>query len=281
MVQIGKKNKLEVVKEVDFGVYLDGGSFGEILLPKKFLHKDCRPGQLVEVFIYMDSEDLIIATTQKPFAQVEQFAFLKVVSVTPVGAFLDWGLDKDLLVPFSEQRERMEEGKAYVVYLYLDSKTDRIVASSRISRFLESGHGDFKEEQETRLLIWEKTQVGYKAVINGRYEGLIFEEDVFQPLREGQQVKGYIKKLRDDGKIDLFLEQPGYKKIGALAERIFSLLQEKGGFLHISNQTEPETIYRVFGVSKKNYKKAIGALYKKRVILIEEDGIRLTGKGTE
>jgi predicted RNA-binding protein (virulence factor B family) len=275
MAEIGRLNVLKVVKEVEFGIYLDGGELGEILLPRRYVPRNCKTGDNLEVFIYVDSEDRIIATTEKPYAMVGDFALLKVVSVNNVGAFLDWGLPKDLLVPFSEQDRKMEEGRAYIVKIYLDEKTRRIAASSRLDNYLEQEPGDLQEGQEVELLIRHRTPIGHIAIINSLHHGVLHHNEVFQTLNRGQKIKGFIKKIRDDHKIDLCLHQPGYGKVADVTETILDTLKKEGGFLSITDKTSPEVIYNWFGVSKKTYKKAIGAIYKRRLIIIEDTGIKL------
>lgn len=277
MVEIGKLNKLRVVKRVDFGIYLDGEDFGEILLPRRYVPENCEIDDIIEVFVYFDSEDRIIATTEKPYAMVGQFALLKVISVNSVGAFIDWGLPKDLLVPFREQKQKMEEGKSYVVFIYLD-KSKRIVASSKLDKFLDTMPINFQEGQEVELLVCCQTDLGYKAIINGCHGGILYKNEVFQILEKGQQIKGFIKKVRDDKKIDLCLHKPGYEKVGDLSERIIDTLKKRDGFISVGDKSSPKIIYDMFGVSKKTYKKAIGVLYKKRLITFEDNGIKLQKK---
>jgi uncharacterized protein len=280
MVEIGKLNKLKVVKEVDFGVYLDGEELGEILLPRRYLPKNCRLDDIVEVFVCLDSEDRIMATTEKPYAMVGQFALLKVASVNPVGVFLDWGLKKDLLVPFREQKQKMEEGRSYIVFLYVDDETRRIAASAKLDKFLGKLPVDLQEGQEVDLLICNKTDIGYKAIVNNTYWGVLYQNEVFQTLKKGQSIKGFIKKIREDKKIDLCLYKPGYEKVDELSGKILAYLKKQGGFISVTDKSSPEIIYGLFGISKKTYKQAIGALYKKRLILFEDKGIRLIEKNT-
>ena len=274
-MEIGKVNELKVVKEVDFGIYLDGGEYGEILMPKRYVPEDCKPEDMINAFIYRDSEDRIIATTETPKAMVDQFAFLKVKSVTTVGAFLDWGLPKDLLVPYREQSHKMESGKSYPVYLYLDNETERIVASSKINRFLDNLPPKFEENQEVDLFIISKTDIGYKAIINNFHTGILYHNEVFRTINQGQRLKGYIKKVREDEKIDLCLEKPGFEKQDAMSETILTYLKNNDGFMELTDKSAPEKIYAIFETSKKNFKKAIGSLYKKKLVSIEENGIRL------
>jgi predicted RNA-binding protein (virulence factor B family) len=275
MLEIGKINELKVVKEVDFGVYFDGGEYGEILMPKRYVPNNCKLDDLVNVFVYRDSEDRLIATTEMPKAMVGEFALLEATSVTTVGAFLDWGLPKDLLVPYREQRQKMEKGKKYVVYIYLDNESERIVASSKTDRFLDNLPPEYKENQEVDLFITGKTEIGYKAIINGSHTGMLYKNEVFQPLKQGQQLKGYIKKMREDEKIDLCLEKPGFEKQDTLSETILDYLKNNEGFIELTDKSDPEKIYTAFKTSKKNFKKTIGSLYKKRLIGLEENGIRL------
>jgi len=275
MTEIGKVNHLYVVKEVDFGIYLDGGDLGEILMPKRYVPEGTQPEDMIDAFIYLDSEDRLVATTEKPMAMVEEFALLEVVSVTPVGAFLNWGLPKDLFVPFREQRQPMEEGKKYLVYVYVDVNSKRIAASSKIENYLDNLPMDYDEGEDVDLIIVNETDLGYNAIIDNSHLGVIFKNEVFQPLNPGDKIQGYIKKIRYDGKIDLCLQKAGYEKISEFADKIIVKLQKQNGFLALTDKSSPEEIYATFKFSKKNFKAAIGALYKKRIITLEENGIRL------
>jgi predicted RNA-binding protein (virulence factor B family) len=275
MVEVGKVNTLSVSRDSDFGLLLDGGEQGEILMPKRYVRSEWQPGERVKVFVYLDSEDRLTATTLTPKAQVGEFAFLEVKAVTKVGAFLDWGLPKDLLVPFREQRMPMREGDSYLVYVYFDRVSERIVASAKLDKFLDSTRISFKPNEKVELVMWQQTDLGYKAIINGEAWGMIFHSDVFQPLRRGQRIEGYIKRVRPDGRIDLALQPPGYGKVSELTDVILNYLKAEGGFMPITSKTPPEQIHALFGISKKSYKNAIGALYKKRLITIEDEGVRL------
>jgi predicted RNA-binding protein (virulence factor B family) len=275
MVDIGNLNTLKVVKEVDFGVYLDGEEFGKILLPKNDVPANCKIDDELNVFIYTDSEDRIIATTRTPKAMVGDFAYLKVIAVNDFGAFLDWGLNKDLLVPFHEQQFRMKEGESYIVKVYLDEKTERIAATSYLDSFLDLFTAEYYEGQEVELMICKKTDLGYNAIINNSHWGLLYDKEIFRTINIGQKVQGYIKKVREDGKIDLTLNKSGYEKIDDISQKILDILKEQGGFILISDKSSPEIIYDMFGESKKTYKKAIGSLYKKHLILIGDEGIRI------
>lgn len=275
MIQIGKYNTLTVVKLVDFGVYLDGEERGEILLPNEYVPVNCSPDDDVKVFIYFDSEDRIIATTEIPNIQVGEFAYMKVVATSSVGAFLDWGLRKDLLVPFREQREPMINGLSYLVYAYVDRETERIVATSKIEKYLDQVPPLYKADQEVDLLIARKSELGYNVIINNTHWGLIYQNEIFQTLKIGQKMKGYIKGVREDEKIDVTLQKPGYEKIDGLSGLILEKIRDNGGVLDISDKSAPEEIYSLFGCSKKSYKKAIGSLFKQQLITIGENEIRL------
>jgi predicted RNA-binding protein (virulence factor B family) len=275
MAEIGKINHLYVIKELDFGIYLDGGDLGEILMPRQYVPEGTQPEDMIDAFIYLDSEDRLVATTLKPKAMVEEFALLKVVSVTQVGAFLNWGLPKDLFVPFREQRQPMEEGKKYLVYVYLDQNSKRIAASSKIEQFLDNIPVDYDEGEEVDLIIVNPTDLGYNAIIDNSHLGVLYKNEVFQELSPGDKVQGYIKKIRTDGKIDLSLVKAGYEKISEFADKIIDQLEKHNGFLPFTDKSSPEDIYKTFKFSKKNFKAAIGALYKKRMIALEENGIRL------
>lgn len=274
MINIGKINKLKVARQLGYEIYLDSGTARKILLADKKLPANCQVGDTLEAFVYVDSEGHLAATAQKPLAQADEVAWLKVVSVNYVGAFLDWGLPKNPLVPFSEQHYEMEVGKSYLVKLFLDDK-GRIAATTKLDEWLEEESVDFKPGQKVSLIIADKTDLGYKAVVNNTHWGLLYKNEVFQPLRKGQRVEGYIKQIRDDKRIDLMLHEPGYGKVEPLTDKILARLKQRDGYLALSDKSPPETIYAAFGVSKKVFKQAIGALYKKQLILIEKDGIRL------
>jgi predicted RNA-binding protein (virulence factor B family) len=275
MVKIGQYNKLIVAKTVDFGVYLDGGERGEILMPKEYVPNDCAPGDEVKVFVYFDSEDRIVATTEEPAVKVGEFAYLKVVSVSRFGAFLDWGLRKDLFVPFREQREPLVEGRSYWVYVYLDKASDRIVASTKIDKYLDQVFPEYESNQEVELLVVRRTDLGYAVIINHAHWGLLYENQVFQPLKIGQHLNGYVQKVREDDRIDVALQPSGYDKVKNLLSLILERLKDYDGVLDVSDKSDPEEIYRVFGCSKKTYKKALGTLYKQGYIEIGDTEVRL------
>ena len=274
MINIGKIYELEVVKAVEFGYYVDADNLGEILLPKRCAPDDVAVGDTVEVFLYHDSEGRPVATNQEPKALVEEFAYLKVVDTSSVGAFLDWGLDKDVLVPFAEQHRPMEVGHSYLVYLYI-GLDGRITASSKIDKFLDDERPhDFKPQQKVDLIIANSTDLGYKAIINHSHWGVLYKNEVHQRLSFGQYKKGFIKNIRPDGKIDLSL-QGGKETRDKYAKIILNYLNKKDGFAPVHDKSDPKLISEIFGMSKKSFKKTIGGLYKQRVISIEKDGIRL------
>ena len=275
MVQVGKYNLLTVIKQVDFGVFLDGGEYGNILLPKRYVPGNCQIDDELEVFIYLDSEDEIIATTEQPFAEVGECAYLKVTDVNQMGAFLDWGLPKDLLVPFNEQHKPMELGKSYVVALYLDEHSQRIVASSRLSKHIYEESQFFSPQQPVKLLICGRSDMGYKAVVNGTHLALLFKDDAFKPLKYGQKVDGYIKTIRADNKIDVSLQLPAIQQREQLTEQIIQHLERNDGASTLTDKSAPDAIYHQYNVSKGAYKKAIGSLYKAKRIIIERDKITL------
>lgn len=275
MVEIGKINTLEVVRETDNGFYLDGRELGEILMPRKFITDEVRTQGWADVFVYTDSEDRLVATTEKPFAMVGEFAFLKVVATSKFGAFLDWGLPKNLLVPFGEQRAKMIENGNYLVYVYLDLLTNRIAASAKINKYLDNTPPEYTPGQEVQLLIAEETELGYKAIVNNLHWGMLYRDQLYQEIEPGQRMVGYVNKIRDDEKIDLLAEKPGYEKVDAISQKILDELKQNRGFMAVSDKTSPDMINAMFGISKKNFKKAIGSLYKQRLITFDSDGIRL------
>ena len=275
MAELGKYNTLTVLRKLDFGFYLDGGAEGDILLPLRYAPENCKPGDKVDVFVYFDSEDRIIATTEQPYARVGEFAYLKVVSVNAVGAFVDWGLPKDLLVPFREQKQTMEEGKYYVVFIYIDTDSNRIAASAKLGQFLNLEPAGYLPGDEVDIMIIGISELGYKASIFNRHEGILYQNEVFRELSKGQKMKAYIRKVRPDGKIDLRLQKEGLEAIDQNAEMLLQILQDHNGILHISDHTPAPEINELLGMSKKLFKKAAGTLYKKKLILIEENAIRL------
>jgi predicted RNA-binding protein (virulence factor B family) len=277
MAELGKKASLRINRKTDFGFYLDGGSLGEILMPKRYITPDMKPGDEVEVFVFLDGEERIVATTEAPIAQVGEFGFMKVSKVEKMGAFLQWGVSKELLVPFSEQRVKMEEGKSYLVFVYVDKLTDRVAASMKLEKFFSKEQPVYQIGQEVSVLIWVQTDLGYKVIVDGKFLGMLYKNEVFKKLTTGMSLMAYVKKLRDDGKIDLALEKPGFARVNPHEQKLLELLQKSGGFLPYGDKTDPEVIYKVFGMSKKMYKQLIGALFKQKRITIAPEGIRLVG----
>jgi predicted RNA-binding protein (virulence factor B family) len=275
MVAIGDYNELEIIKEVDFGVYLDSED-GEILLPTKYLPANYRIGDTLRVFVYRDSEDRIIATTLQPKAKVGDFAGLEVKQTNNYGAFLDWGLEKDLFVPFNNQRSKMEPGQTHVVYVYLDENSDRLVATAKYDKYLKPEvEGDLAEGDEVDLLVAGFTDLGIKVIINNKYAGILYKNEVFRRLQIGEQTKGYIRKIREDQKIDVSLQKSGYAEVTDATDIILQKLGEAGGTLNLSDNSTPEAIYAALGMSKKTFKKAIGTLYRQGQIHLQENAITL------
>ena len=276
MVNIGKINHLTIVKEVDFGMYLDGGEdFGEILLPLRYITPACIVGEAVDVFIYLDSEDRIIATTDFPLAMVDDIALLEVVDTAPMGAFVDWGLAKDLLVPFAEQKADLRKGDKVIVKVLMDEMTERIIGSSKLDKYLDQVPPTFETDQEVGLMVYSKTDLGYKVIINNEFWGLLYENEVFKPIQRGDFIKGYIKQVREDDKIDVYLQKAGYWNIDSVTKSVLDKLKSQAGYMEVTDKSSPDTIKHIFGISKKSFKKAIGSLYKEKIIAIEDKGIRL------
>lgn len=278
MTSIGERCTLRINREKPFGWYLDGGDLGEVLLPRGEGLPELAVGGEVEVFIHLDSEDRPVATTRRPKVMPGALGVLKCVQVNPVGAFLDWGLSKELLVPYREQRRRMVPGRAYLVHVHVDSVSGRIVASARVERYLEPAKADMRLGQAVDLWVLERTPLGYKVAVEGCYVGMLFAGEVFQPLSAGERLTGYVVKVRPDGKLDVSLHAPGRGKVEETAERIVAELQARGGFWGISDATDAAEIHAELGVSKRTFKQAIGALLRQRQIVQDERGIRLVAR---
>ncbi len=274
MVQIGKFNRLMILGCFDTGVSLDGGKLGEIWLPSREVSRTLKVSDKVDVFVYHDSDNKLIATVEKPFVIVGEFASLVVTAIEEVGAFLDWGLAKDLFLPFREQTRKLIEGDTVTVAVYLD-KSERISASMRVEKFLDPTPQMYQEGEPVDLLIASETDLGFKAIVNQRHIGIIYKNEVFQHIKLGQAIEGYIKFIREDGKIDLTLNKPGHEAADEIGQKILRLLETRGGFLPVGDKSSAEVIYDLFGASKKKFKMAIGKLYKQKRITIEDDGIRL------
>jgi len=276
-IKLGQHNTLKVVESTPFGVVLDGGDLGGLLLPKKECPSKSKMKDSVEVFLYFDSKENVVPTTKKPFGSVETFACLEVVSVSEIGAFMDWGLPKDLFVPIGEQAERMKEGEWHIVYIHKDPRRNRLAASSKLDKFLDKTPVSYRENECVNLMVCYKSDLGYEAIINDAHLGLVYTGEVFRKLEYGERVDGYIKKVREDGKIDLSLQKLGYQASNDLEQQILKRLEVNNGRMDVTDKSAPEKIYELFGVSKKKYKMALGALYKSKKIVIQDDIIKLTG----
>ncbi len=276
MIKIGQINSLEVIKKADFGVFLDGDDYGSVLLPNKHVPEGTELGDHIEVFLYFDSESQLAATIDKPIAQVGEWGLMKIEGINQTGAFVNWGIkEKDLLIPFSEQRARFTAGQNILVYVYTDKASGRIVGTTKFNKWLDKTPANYEVNEEVDLIIAERSQLGYKAIVNGKHWGMIFPSDVFGKLFIGKKLKGYIKQVREDDKIDLSLQKVGVAKMDDLSSKIIDLLEKKGGFLPLNDKSSPEAIFDAFRTSKGTYKKTIGGLYKQGKIVIEKDGIRL------
>jgi predicted RNA-binding protein (virulence factor B family) len=276
MIEQGKQIELKIAKRATIGLYLADESGEEVLLPKKYCTDEMKPGLSTKVFVYKDSEGKKVATNLIPKIFIHEFALLKVTAVTGVGAFLDWGLEKELMVPFREQKQKMVEDRWYIVYLDLDKKTDRLYASNRVERFLQNDQISVKEGDEVALVVLQKTDLGYSVIVNHAHKGLIFDNEVFQEVRVGDKLKGFVKNVRDDQKIDISMQPIGFRNFNdSNSELIYKRLVENKGFLAITDKSSPDEIYSQFGISKKAFKKSLGALYKQRKVEIQPDGIKL------
>ncbi|MFT5240869.1 MAG: putative RNA-binding protein (virulence factor B family) [Kiritimatiellia bacterium] len=275
MPEYGKMNQLTVMRVTDVGLFLDGEDLGDILLPRRYAKREWGPGEVVDVFLMRDSDDRPLATTLTPHAMVGDFACLRVVAVAEVGAFMDWGLPKDLFVPFREQKIKMLEGSSYVVRIYVDKASGRIAASTRLERYLDKTPSVFTIGQPVALMISEKSDLGYKAIIDNTHSGMLFYDKVVLPLELGQCLDAFIEQVREDGKINLSLQKPGHQHLVDVSSAILEYLGTQDGFMPITDKSSRQEIFALFGVSKKAYKKAIGALYKARKISFEDGGTRL------
>ena len=276
MIEQGREIELKIAKRATFGLFLADESGEEVLLPNKYCAEEMKPGNTTRVFVYKDSEGKKVATTLTPKIFIHEFALLKVSAVTGVGAFLDWGLEKELMVPFREQKQKMEVGRWYIVYLDLDKKSDRLYASNRVERFLQNDQISVKEGDEVALVVMQKTDLGYSVIVNHTHKGLIFDNEIFQEIRVGDRLKGYVKKIRDDQKIDISIQPIGFRNVNdSNSELIYKTLVENDGFLAVTDKSSPDEIYTQFGISKKAFKKSLGALYKQKKVNIQPDGIKL------
>ena len=278
-LQLGKINTLTVARRADHGLYLSGGP-EDILLPNKYVPEGTEIGDEIDVFLYLDSEVRLIATTEKPLAEVGDFAWLRVAWVNNFGAFLDWGLMKDLFVPFREQKMKMQKDHSYLVHVHLDPETYRIMASAKVERYLSEDYPPYHGGDEVDCLIWQKTDLGFKAIVDNRFAGLLFDDEIFRQLHSGDRLKAYVKQVRPDGKIDLSLQKKGQRAVEDFSDVLLRHLQTNGGHSPLGDKSPAEEIYAVFGVSKKVFKKAVGDLYRRRLITIAADGLQLTSDTT-
>jgi len=282
MIYIGRMNRMKVVKHVDFGVYLDGQDEGEILLPRKDVPHDTQVGDRLHVFIYRDSDDRLIATTKRPLVQVGEAAYLKVKQQNNVGTFMDWGLPKDLLVPFNEQAWPMNEGRNVVIYCYLDENTNRIAGTTKFHRHLsEDGRDVFEEGDAVKGMVAAQTELGYKIILNNTHIGLLYKNEVFKPMRFGHELKVFIKQIREDGRIDLSIAASNQDVRDELEEKIMAYLKAHDGISRITDKSPPNVIYDTFNASKANFKRALGRLYKKRLVSLDKTQVRLLSKTSD
>jgi len=275
-MRLGEVNSLTVLRFTSVGAYLGDDLDNDLLLPNKYITDDLQEGDLTDVFLYRDSEDRIVATTERPLIELNGFAFLKAKEVTFFGAFVDWGLEKDLLIPFKEQNLKLEEDRYYLTYLYLDESTDRLVGSTKVNKYIQECQEPFEVNDEVELLICENTDLGLKVIVNNRYSGLIFNNFISRPVKRGDYTKGYIQKVREDGKLDVTLEITGFTRITESAEKLLAILK-KNNRLAINDKSDPELIRETVGMSKKTFKQAVGGLYKERLIELADGGINYIG----
>lgn len=278
MLKLGRWNDLPIVRFTEHGAYLDAGEAGEMLMPRAYVTPEMRPGDVVHVFVYLDQQERLVATTETPLAQVGDFAFLRVSWVNRFGAFLDWGLMKDLFVPFAEQKAKMLQGRSYLVFIYIDRETRRIVGSAKLEHFIDPGKPDYEPEQEVEVLVWQRTPLGYKVIVDNRYAGLVYEEQTYHAeLRVGDRIRGYVMQEHPDGKLDISIQPLGKERFLDFSKMLLQRLEVAGGFLPYTDKSDADDIAEAFGVSKKTFKRAVGTLYKQRLIRLGDDGITLNG----
>ncbi len=275
MINIGQYNKLKILRETSVGLFLGSKDGEDILLPNKYVPENFDIGDEIEVFCYLDHDERPVATTLKPYITLNHFSLLQVKEVNQIGAFLDWGLEKHLFVPFREQARKMEAGKRYLVYMYLDEETERLVGSSKTNRFIDNSELTVHETEEVNLIISRYTDLGVEVIINEKHKGLIYNNELFRKVNLGEKLIGYIKKIRPGNKLDISLQQSGYKNIEPSAEKILDVLRSQNGFLRLNDKSNPDEITDLLQMSKKTFKKALGNLYKQKLVVIKEDGIYL------
>lgn len=279
-LSLGKLNTLKVVRKADFGLYLDGGPTGDILLPNRYVPKGTRIGDELEVFLYLDQEERPIATTQRPLAMVGDFAHLRVAWINEHGAFLDWGLMKDVFCPFREQKMRMEIDNSYIVHIHLDEESYRIVASAKVERYLSKERPEYKTNDEVSILVWQKTDLGFKVIVDNQYQGLIYDDQIFRQLHTGDRLKAFVTSVRPDNKLDIALQKQGREQTLDFSERLHEYLFRHDGYCPFTDKSPADEIYNEFHVSKKVFKRAVGDLYKQRLITLAPDGIELKSMNT-
>ena len=276
MISIGINQDLTILRETSVGLFLGDDEGEDVLLPNKYVPENFKIGEKINVFVYRDHEERKVATTLEPGIRLHEFAFLKVSSTSPVGAFLDWGMEKELLVPFREQRLKMEQNRWYVVYLDLDGKTDRLFASNKLDNYLTNDNISLKKDEEVDLIVYHRTELGYSVIVNQKHKGLIYKNEVYRELKIGDKLKGFVKEIRADRKIDIRLQAAGYKQYNDQnTQKLLERIKKNHGVLKLTDKSSPEDIYRILGMSKKAFKQALGGLYKDRVVEIKADGIRL------
>lgn len=282
-VKIGDFNRLKV-KELArregygpiFGVYLEGGREGDILMPQKYVPEGVKPGDEIDCFVYLDQEERLVATTEKPLAKVGDFAWLKCSWVNEYGAFLDWGITKNLFCPFREQKKRMEVGNSYIVHIHVDEESYRLMASAKVEHYLSHDTPSYKTNDEVNLLVWQKTDLGFKVIVDNKFGGLVYQDQIFQYIHSGDRLKGYVAQVRADGKLDITLQPTGRRETEDFAQTLLQWLKDNGGECPLGDKSDAEDIKRMFQVSKKTFKRAVGALYKQHLIVLEGNGFRLT-----
>ncbi|GAB5400254.1 MAG: S1-like domain-containing RNA-binding protein [Aureisphaera sp.] len=275
MLQLGKFQKLTILRDTEPGLFLGDEEENEVLLPNRYKPESFEIGDTLEVFVYLDNEERPVATTDKPYVTLNEFGYLECSAVNKYGAFMDWGLVKQLFVPFKEQARPMKQGSWYIVYLYVDDKTQRLVGTSKTNKFLDNSEITVSKYDEVAIMVTHLTDKGANAIVNGKHKGLIYIDDIFEDIRTGDRLKAYVKKVRSDNKIDLVLHSPGYRSIEPNAQYILDELKAAGGFLPLHDKSDPDAIKNELGLSKKSFKKAIGSLFKDKQITIKEDGIEL------
>lgn len=275
MIELGRKNKLEILRDTSVGLFLGDDEDNDVLLPNKYVPEDYEIGQIIEVFCYLDYDERPVATTLEPYIMLGEFRLLQVAEINEFGAFMQWGLEKHLLVPFREQRNKMKEGQWYVVHCYLDNRSGRLVASNKLDKFLSNDTLDLKEWDQVDLVVTRQTDLGWEVIVNEKHKGLVYFNEVFKTINIGDVIPGCVKTIRKDNKIDISLQPLGSRVLEPAANKILEVIKENDGFLALHDKSNPEEIRDVMQMSKKTFKKGIGTLYKAKKIQLENDGVRL------